>query len=249
MRPIIEVTVSRFKLFSIVPTPVVASVVVDSCRVRDVVPIVNYSQLFTCWSILNRMDGAEQDTFERPPHEEPEFVDLLVGPGRTSDNRRFGGLLTDIREHAGLTRAEVARALDLSAEYLRLIELGKRTPALGQMEGFLKAYRVKGAVGRLQPGGDRPDLLIFPPYRDDPTIVEFTSRIREARRSTASSSGGVSDPRREPDFHERLSDDSSVSHAADLGHVVFLLARADHSTIRKVRDLLQAEDNSVSPET
>lgn len=196
------------------------------------------------------MDGAEKNTFQRPRHEESEleFVDLLVGPGRTLDNRRFGELLSDIREHAGLTRAEVARTLDLSAEYLRLIELGKRTPALGQMEGFLKAYRARGEVGRLQPGGDRPDLLIFAPHSDDPTIVEFQSRIREARRSTVSSPRGVSDPRREPDFHEPLSDDPSVSHAADLGLVVSLLARADHSTIRKVRDLLQAEDNGVSPE-
>lgn len=196
------------------------------------------------------MDGAEQDLFEKPQHEEPEleFVDLLVGPGRTADNRRFGGLLADIREHAGLTRAEVARALDLSTEYLRLIELGKRTPALGQMEGFLKAYRARGEVGSLQPGGARHDLMIFAPYSDAPTSVEFTSRIREARRSTVSSPRGVSDPRRGSDFHELLSDDSSVSHAADLGFVVFLLARADHSTIRKVRDLLQAEENGTNLE-
>lgn len=194
------------------------------------------------------MDRVEQDIVKRAPHEAPEFVDLLVGPGRTSDNRRFGELLADIRHHAGLTRAEVARTLDLSAEYLRLIELGKRTPALGQMEGFIKAYRANGAVGRLQPGGDRPDLLIFAPHEDDPTIVEFSSRIREARRSAASSSWGVLDPRRERDFPELLSDDPSVSHAADLGLVVLLLARADHSTIRKVRDLLQAEDARVSPE-
>lgn len=201
--------------------------------------------------MVDLMDGAERNTFERPPHETPEFVDLLVGPGRTSDNRRFGELLADIREHAGLTRAEVATTLDLSAEYLRLIELGKRTPALGQMKGFLEAYRAKGEVGRLQPGGDRPDLLIFAPHRDDPTIVEFTSRIREARRSTVSSSQGILDPRREPDFHELLSDDPDdplVNHAADLGLVVFLLARADHSTIRKVRDLLQAENNDANPE-
>jgi hypothetical protein len=32
----------------------------------------------------------------------------------------------------------------LSAEYLRLIEVGKRTPALGQMRKFLDTYGADG---------------------------------------------------------------------------------------------------------
>lgn len=102
--------------------------------------------------------------------------------------------------------------------------------------------RAKGAVGQLQPGGDRPDLLIWGPNDEEPTIVEFESRIREARRNTVSSPHGIPDLWKWSEFTELESDDLSGNFAADLGFVVFLLSRSDHDTILKVRDLLQAKE-------
>lgn len=186
------------------------------------------------------MDEIDQNLLEKPLHEEPPYPDMEVGPGRSSDNRRFGGLLAGIREHAGLSRANAAATLGVSAEYLRLIELGRRTPALGQMRSFLDAYHAEGEVGRLQPGGDRPDLILWDPRYGEPVIVEFKSRIREAGRSTVSSRG-VADQQKDLDFPDPVNEGSSASRAADLGFVVSLLARADDSTIRKVRTLLQNE--------
>lgn len=186
------------------------------------------------------MDGIDQNLLERPPHEEPPY-DMVVGPGMSSGNRRFGALLARVREHAGLSRADAAATLGVSAEYLRLIELGRRTPALGQMRSFLNAYHANGEVGLLQPGGDRPDLILMDPLDDEPVLVEFKSRIREARRSTVSSPRGVADQQKDLDFLKPDHAGPSASRAADLGFVVSLLARADDSTIRKVRDLLQNE--------
>lgn len=187
------------------------------------------------------MDEIDQNLLERPPHEEPEYIDMVVGPDMSSDNLRFGRLLADLREHAGLSRADAAATLGMSAEYLRLIELGRRTPALGQMRSFLDAYHANGEVGRLQPGGDRPDLIFFPPLSDEPVSVDFKSRIREARRSAVSSPPGEADLQKDMDFLTPVYAGLSASHAADLGFVVSLLARADNNTIRKVRDMLQNE--------
>ncbi|KRF04338.1 hypothetical protein ASH00_14640 [Arthrobacter sp. Soil782] len=188
--------------------------------------------------MLAGMDGLDQNLFgmqcEEPPY------DMAVGPGMASGNRRFGALLERIREHADLSRAEVAAALGVSAEYLRLIELGRRTPALGQMRSFLDAYHADGEVGRLQPGGDRPDLILLDPSDDEPVLVEFTSRIREARRTTISSSRRAIDAQ-ESDPSRQAREGLSTSRVADLGFVVSLLVRADDSTIRRVRELLQDE--------
>lgn len=185
----------------------------------------------------------------RPPHEDPPYFDIevgeedsmKVGPGMSSDNRRFGGLLARLREHAGLSRADAAATLGVSAEYLRLIELGRRTPALGQMRSFIDAYHADGEVGRLQPGGDRPDLILLDPLDDEPVVVEFKSRIREAGRSTVSSSRSEADQQEDLDFLKKVHEGLSASRAANLGLVVSLLARADDSTIRKVRDWLHNE--------
>lgn len=191
------------------------------------------------------MDVIDQDLLESPPHEGSPY-DMVVGPGMSSGNREFGALLARVREHAGLSRADAAASLGVSAEYLRLIELGRRTPALGQMRSFLDAYHANGAVGLLQPGGDRPDLILMDPRTNEPVLVEFTSRIREARRSTVSSPRGVADQQKDLEFLKPVNESLSANHAADLGFVVSLLARADASTIRKVRDWLQNEvDNGA----
>ncbi|KQQ98421.1 hypothetical protein ASF72_18435 [Arthrobacter sp. Leaf141] len=159
----------------------------------------------------------------------------------STDNRRFGALLARLREHGGLARTDAAATLGVSAEYLRLIELGRRTPALGQMRGFLDAYDADGAVGYLQPGGDRPDLILMDPLNDEPVLVEFKSRIREARRSRVSSPRGAAGRPKGLDFLRSVHEAPSASRAADLGFVVSLLVRADDRTVREVRDWLQNE--------
>ena len=177
------------------------------------------------------LQGAHR---ERPP-----YVDMVVGPGLAADNQRFGQLLARLREHAGVSRADAAEALGVTSEYLRLIERGKRTPALGQMRSFIDAYRANGEVGKLQPGGDTPDLIILDPLDGEPVIVEFKSRIREARRisvnarRSATGRGGVNPP-------APIGSGDAVNRAVELGIVVSLLTQADDATIREIRDLLEA---------
>lgn len=174
---------------------------------------------------------------DRPAHEDPPYIDMVVGPGRTLDNRRFGRLLADLRERAGLSRADAAGMLKVTTEYLRLIELGRRTPAMGQMRSFLEAYKVEGALGKLQPGGDRPDLIVFPPGAEEPLTIDFASRIREARTK---GHGARDDQAKRADECDREGASSELSdrRAAELGCILTLLVRADGATLRKVHDLL-----------
>lgn len=185
------------------------------------------------------MDEVEEASQKRLQSEDPrpEVVDLVVGPGRNEDNRIFGELLARIRQHAGRTRAETAAELGLSAEYLRLIELGRRTPALGQMKRFLEAYQADGGVMELQPDGTRPDLLIFDMYNRDPLIVEFESRIREARRSAVRSEEMEASLSGKWDYPEPVEDD----YSKDLRAAVNLLMAAEHAAVIKVRKFLQSE--------
>src|SRR4051794_22993301 len=163
--------------------------------------------------------------------EPPLDVDLVVGPGQ-KHNSRFGELLESLRWKAGLSRADAAAELGLSSEYLRLIEVGKRTPALGQMRKLLDTYGAEAEVEKISPQGYRQDLIVLDPVHGDPVIVEFTSRVREARRRAL----GDGDEDRLGATHE-LPDES---RAAELGLVVSLLTHADNNTVRRVRRLLEA---------
>src|SRR4051812_9670180 len=93
---------------------------------------------------------------------------LVVGPNE-SGNVELGKILHQFRDKAGLSRAKAAHKHDLSSEYLRLIERGLRAPARGTMRAMLKTY---GIDCKLIDG----TTIIFDTY-----IVEFTSRIKEAR--------------------------------------------------------------------
>jgi transcriptional regulator with XRE-family HTH domain len=189
-------------------------------------------------------DGERQLDGYREASERPPFVDLVVGPGLESDNRRFGELLERLRWRAGLSRADAAAKLGLSAEYLRLIEVGKRTPALGQMRKFLDTYGADGGVEKVMPGGDRPDLIVFDPLHGDggdPVIVEFTSRIREARRRALGGPPDEEDWQEDLDSQRWVYGSPSASRASELGVVVSLLTRANDGTLRKIRDMLERE--------
>ena len=166
---------------------------------------------------------------------EPSPVGWVVGPGKP-DNPRFGDLLERLRWKAGLSRADAAAKLGLSSEYLRLIEVGKRTPALGQMRNLLDAYGAEGEVERISPQGYRQDLAVIDPLDGEPVFVEFTSRIREARRRAL---GGP--PDEDEDWQQAAYERPAESRAAEIGLVVSLLTRADNNTLRKVRALLEDE--------
>lgn len=164
-------------------------------------------------------------------------VDMVVGPGE-SDNKRFGELLERLRWKAGLSRADAAAKLEFSSEYLRLIETGRRTPALGQMRKFLSVYGAQGGV-EIDPHGQRQDLILFDPIHDDdrdPLFIEFKSRIREARRRAIG--GPQDDEDRQRTDYQR----PDVDRATELGRVVLLLTQADDKTVSRVRKLLEGAE-------
>lgn len=186
-------------------------------------------------------DSEEQIDSDRQGSPRPPY-DLTVGPGRTLHNVRFGELLERLRWKSGMTRADAAAKLGLSSEYLRLIEVGKRTPALGQMPNFLGAYGANAEVEHVQPGGDQPDLIVIDPLNDEPVLVEFTSRIREARRIALGGPSDEEDGQEDQDKPTRRSHGRpSASRAAELGMVVSLLTQADEGTLRKIREMLEEE--------
>lgn len=159
---------------------------------------------------------------------------MVVGPGE-SDNKRFGELLERLRWKAGLSRADAAAKLEFSSEYLRLIETGRRTPALGQMRKFVSVYGAQGGV-EIDPRGQRQDLILFDPINDDdrdPVFIEFKSRIREARRQAL---GGPQDDEDQQRYDYLRPD---VDRATELGRVVSLLTQADDKMLSRVRKLLE----------
>jgi|1185.fasta_scaffold63561_2 transcriptional regulator with XRE-family HTH domain len=97
----------------------------------------------------------------------PQPTHLIVGP-QESGNVQFGEVMHRLRDRAGFSRAEAADKLGFTSEYIRVIETGKRTPALGTMRIILKTYGVVYHIAR--------NVLFF-----DTFAVEFTSRIQEAR--------------------------------------------------------------------
>ena len=166
----------------------------------------------------------------------PSPVAWVVGPGEPDNNRRFGELLERLRWKAGLSRADAAAKLGLSSEYVRLIEVGKRTPALGQMRNLLDAYGAEGEVERISPQGYREDLVVIDPLSGEPEFVEFKSRIREARRRALGDS-----PDEVEDWQQASDERPAETRATEIGLVVSLLTRADDNTLRKIRALLEDE--------
>ena len=182
---------------------------------------------------------AQDDRRSQRPgrYRKPDRVDIVVvGPGE-GGNAEFGALLEKLRKLAGLSRAGAAAKLGLSAEYVRLIEAGERTPALGQMPRFLDAYGAEGGVEVPQPDGSCIDLLVFLRSGDDPIFVEFRSRIREARRRGHRNLGGDMGWQGDAESRELVDE----RYAAELGAVVALLASADTGLLRRVRKMLEDE--------
>lgn len=178
---------------------------------------------------MNGRDEQTEDSIGKPS----PLESWRVGPGEPG-NSRFGELLERLRWKAGLSRADAAAKLGLSSEYLRLIEVGKRTPALGQMRNLLDAYDAEGEVEWISPEGHRQDLVIIDPLDGDPVVVEFKSRIREARRKALGGPADEDDERQHATYER-----PTGGRAAEIGVVVSLLTRADDNTLRTIRKLLE----------
>jgi transcriptional regulator with XRE-family HTH domain len=156
---------------------------------------------------------------------------LVVGPGQ-SGNEDLGAILRELREFAGLSRIEAAARLRVSLEYLRLIEAGRRVPALGQMPRFLAEYHALGGVYMPQHDGSLADLIVYL-RPDEPIFVEFRSRIREARGVREHEVSGLPSPR-------GAAQRRNEQHA-QLGEVVSMLAVLGPGAVRRVREMLQSE--------
>lgn len=100
-------------------------------------------------------------------------IRLTVGPEQ-SDNEKFGKLLESLRERAGLSRAAASQAIDITSEYLRLIERGKRVPSLGLMPGILDFYGIESFS------------ISYSILKFDEYAIEFVSRIKEKRNAGSS---------------------------------------------------------------
>lgn len=140
---------------------------------------------------------------------------LVVGP-REKDNEKFGELLEDLRYKNKLTRAQAARTLGFSSEYLRLIETGKRTPPVGSMPHILETYGAN-------------DLVLYKTRIEfDEYSIRFTSRIREARGDGRANISVRTENRSE-----------------SVGQIVALLVVADDRTLEKVYRILRKQQGEV----
>ncbi len=137
------------------------------------------------------------------------LIQLVVGPGE-EDNEKFGRLLENFRLDNGLTRAQAAKKIKLSSEYIRLIEHGKRVPANGQARNILETYGVSCIIGR--------NKLSF-----NNIIVKFTSRIQAARENTT----------------QEIVTIENLTRAEQIGLIVDQLVRADEKKLRQVHNLLR----------
>lgn len=96
---------------------------------------------------------------------------LTVGPNQL-DNLRFGEIIHSFRMNSQLSKSKAAECIGVSSEYIRLIERGERTPALGTL---LKILDIYGVSYEQKP---KSQVVI-----DGDISVKFTSRIKEARHS------------------------------------------------------------------
>src|SRR5580765_3318790 len=97
-------------------------------------------------------------------------IALTVGPNENG-NIRFGEIIHSFRMNSQLSKSKAAERIGVSSEYIRLMERGERTPALGTLLKLLDIYGVSYERNKSQ--------VIM----DGNVSVEFTSRIKEARHS------------------------------------------------------------------
>jgi transcriptional regulator with XRE-family HTH domain len=97
-------------------------------------------------------------------------IALIVGPNEVG-NIRFGEIIHSFRINSQLSKSKAAECIGVSSEYVRLMERGERTPALGTLLKILDIYGVSYEQNGSQ-------VII-----DGNISIEFTSRIKKARHS------------------------------------------------------------------
>lgn len=95
---------------------------------------------------------------------------LIIGPDQDEDNKIFGEFLQQCRISKQLSRNAAARTLNVSSEYVRLIERGKRAPSMGLVPHILDLYEMQFRIAGLR------TIVI-----EGHLVVDFISRILEAR--------------------------------------------------------------------
>lgn len=142
-----------------------------------------------------------------------ELTIWTVGPDEDwPNNKTFGERLALWRQLKNFSRAQAAQRLNLSPEYIRLIEHGLRTPAEGHMMHILDLYGIEYV------------------YADKRWVVgneafEFTSRIRD---------------RRAPDAGLPPSRPGAMGKHELLGHILERLSKADKATLLDVQNFLDS---------
>jgi transcriptional regulator with XRE-family HTH domain len=138
------------------------------------------------------------------------ITEWFIGPGE-DDNKAFGDWLRQLRHTAELSRTEAGNKLSFTADYVRLIEQGKRTPASENMSRIFEAYEVIY---------EKPDSHI---WHVDDKIIAFTSRIIEARSS------------------DEIEIPTTINRLETLGWIVDHLNQVEDFTLVHIQKLLQRD--------
>lgn len=97
---------------------------------------------------------------------------LTVGPG-SDDNKEFGKWMLFFRNQKKMTRTKSGASIGVTSEYIRLMENGKRTPALYTAIKLLEVYGISYYLNT------RKSQLVV-----ESMVFVFTSRIKNSRNES-----------------------------------------------------------------
>lgn len=67
----------------------------------------------------------------------------MVSKSTGKSRKELGEKLRQVREHAGLTQAEVAEKADIHVNYYARIERGEENPSFEKLQGIMKVLKIK----------------------------------------------------------------------------------------------------------
>lgn len=194
------------------------------------------------------------------------------GPWRvaagTSGNRRFGGLVKNLRERSGLSPQQIADQADVHVSFVRGIERGVQAPSLTKARRLLACMKEQSRVRWVE--GGPFDLVIRDPKIGRDVAFEFKAKVRGQNRrpdtGPVAALNAMSEvwlpvmqqlrdelgiaPQVAQADHGPASVDtpydkprsSTTATDAVFGRVVRLLATADYAALRRI-ELLLGEDS------
>lgn len=110
---------------------------------------------------------------------------MMVGNGQP-DNEAFGQLMKKIRMEQGLSRKQVTEELEISGDYIRLIEMGLRTPSEEVMDDLMTVYGLTGYTD----GEHREKFHFDSPREKEPIVIIFMNRVHRKKSETVKLAGG-----------------------------------------------------------